>query len=110
MLYDGALQFMEAGKAAMARKDLQEQSNNLQRAQKIVTHLMATLDMEKGGEVSKNLLPLYHYVYERLVYANINDQAPPIDESISIFSELREGWSKLDQQVPQSKQVELLAA
>jgi flagellar protein FliS len=110
MLYDGALQFMEAGKAAMLRKDLSEQSNNLQRAQKIVTHLMSTLDMEKGGEVSRNLMPLYQYVFRKLVEANVGDKVPPIDECMTIFGELREGWSKLDQQVPQARQVELLAA
>jgi flagellar protein FliS len=110
MLYDGALQFMEAGKAAMLRKDLVEQSSNLQRAQKIVSHLMSTLDMEKGGEVSSNLMPLYQYVYRKLVEANVNDQSDLIDECVKIFSELREGWSKLDEKVPHKEQVALLAA
>jgi flagellar protein FliS len=110
MLYDGALQFMEAGKRAMQMQDLQGQSSNLQRAQKIVTHLMSTLDMEKGGKVSENLMPLYQYVYRRLVDANVYDKVELIDESIAVFSELREGWSALDEQVTSTQQRELLAA
>ena len=109
MLYDGALRFMEAGKAAMKTGDLYNQNNNLQRAQKIVLHLMGTLDMEKGGIVSANLMTLYNYVLDQLVQANVNDQTEPIDRAMHTFSELRSGWSQLDQQ-GRRDQVELIAA
>jgi len=109
LLYDGALKFMEAGKAAMKQGDLYNQNNNLQRAQKIVMHLMATLDMEKGGVVAANLMSLYNYVLEQLVNANIYDQTEPIDHAMHTFSELRSSWSELDQRQKQNRG-ELVAA
>jgi flagellar protein FliS len=105
MLYDGALRFMEAGKRAMAAKDLEGQSKNLVRAERIVMHLIATLDTEKGGQLANNLLSLYSYVVERLVKANIEDSVEPVDEAIRTFSELRRGWSDLDVQLKSEKQL-----
>ncbi len=110
MLYDGAIQFMEAGKAAMKKKDLYNQSHNLQRAQKIVAHLMGTLDMERGGDISANLWPLYNYVYGKLVSANIRDQSESIDECLKIFTQLREGWSELDEKIKRERNAEPVAA
>jgi len=49
MLYDGAIRFMEAGKHAMQSGDIYVQNENVQKAQRIIAELMATLDMEQGG-------------------------------------------------------------
>jgi flagellar protein FliS len=92
MLYDGALRFMEAGKHAMAQKDLEKQNHSLQKAQKIVMELMACLDMQQGGEVASNLFGLYAYVLNELVAANCEDKPEPIDRCIGILSQLRESW------------------
>lgn len=104
MLYDGALRFMEAGKHAMAAKDLEKQNHNLQRAQKIVMELMTCLDMEKGGEIAKNLLALYTYALDQLVQANVNDEPAGIERSIKIFSELRESWAEIEKSTRQPVQ------
>lgn len=96
MLYDGALKFMEAGKHAMAAKDLDKQNTALQKAQKIVFELIACLDMEKGGEIAANLLSLYSYVVEQLVQANLRDDAEAVDRCIRILSDLRESWVQIE--------------
>lgn len=96
MLYDGALRFMEAGKAAMNNGDLEKQNHSLQRAQRIIMELMSSLDMERGGEISTNLLALYTFVIEQLVKANIEDVTSPIDHAMHTMSELRESWVQID--------------
>ncbi len=96
MLYDGALRFMNAGKAAMERHDLFEQNKNLQKAQKIVAELMSCLNMEAGGEVAQNLLSLYTFVYNRLVMANVEEKPEYIDECDRVLRELRESWAIID--------------
>lgn len=98
MLYDGALRFMEAGKNAIRAHNYEAQNRNLVRAQKILIHLMGTLDMEEGGQIATNLMSLYSYVIDRLVKANMEDRIEPIDEAIHTMSELRQGWSQLDTQ------------
>ncbi len=96
MLYDGALRFMEAGKHAMRKGDLEKQNQSLQRAQKIVRELTSCLDVKEGGEIGKNLFSLYVYVNNELVRANVEDSAEPIDRCIRILSDLRESWVQLE--------------
>ncbi len=110
ILYDAAIRFMEAGKAAILKKDLDSQNRELQKAQKIVFHLMATLDMDRGEHISSNLLSLYNYVIEQLVHANIHDQTEPIDNALKVFVELRSGWIALDEMTKQQQDREQLVA
>lgn len=97
MLYDGAIRFMEAGKYGIDQGDLELQNKNLQKAQKIVMELMSCLDMEKGGDIAKNLLALYTYVLNELVEANVGDKTEPIDRCIKILCDLRESWIEVEQ-------------
>ena len=96
MLYDGALRFMEAGKHAMLKRDVFSQNENLTKAERIISELLSTLDMEQGGDVAKNLFSIYSYVYDSLVEANIEDKHELIDECSTILSELRESWVELE--------------
>ena len=98
MLYDGALKFIEASRFAMQQKNLPGQSDNLQKAQRIIAELTACLDMEKGGEVSTNLFSLYNFCYSELVIANINDDESKLDGVITVLVGLREGWVQLEAQ------------
>lgn len=100
MLYDGALRFMEAGKAGILAKDLDRQNHNLQRAQRIVLELMATLNAESGGEIAQNLMALYAFVLEQLIEANVNDSTEPIEVAMRTMSGLRESWVAIE---PQSR-------
>jgi flagellar secretion chaperone FliS len=106
MLYDGALRFMEAGKHAMAAKNLEKQNAELQKAQRIVTELMACLDMEHGGEIAQNLFALYSYVLNELVQANINDEPEGVDRAIAVMSELRMSWVELETTLAPSEQAD----
>lgn len=96
MLYDGALRFIEAGKHAMNGGDIYAQNQNIQKAQSIVTELMATLDRDQGGEVAENLTSLYSYIYRRLVDANLEDKPELLDECAALLRDLRESWAKLE--------------
>lgn len=97
MLYDGAMRFIEQGKAAMERRDLHAQNTALQRAQAIVTELTSCLDMKAGGEIAKNLFALYTYVYNQLVQANVEDRPELLDPCLKILSSLRESWAILEE-------------
>ena len=44
----------------------------MQKTQAIITELEVSLDMEKGGEIAKNLMALYVYFNEELMNAGIN--------------------------------------
>ena len=96
MLYDAAIRFMEQGKAAMAFSDYDKQNTLLQKAQKIITELMGSLDMESGSDIAKNLMSLYTYAWNELVQANIHDKPECIDHALMVFTELRESWVAIE--------------
>lgn len=92
MLYNGALRFMTEGREAIERKDYEEANNSLQKAQNIITEFRVTLNMEY--EIAHQLLPLYNYVYDRLVEANMKSDIKQLDEAKNIITELRDAWAQ----------------
>ncbi len=96
MLYDGAMRFMEAARHAIEQGDREKQNLNLQRAQRILMELMSCLDMDQGGEISKNLLSLYSYLLNELVMCNLHDDAEPLGRCIKLMSDLRESWATIE--------------
>ncbi|GIV02103.1 MAG: flagellar protein FliS [Fimbriimonadales bacterium] len=97
MLYDGLLQSLRAAKGAIEERNLDRQNSELLRAQRILSELTAGLDMEKGGEISKNLASLYHYCIQRLIEANIEDDATRVEEVVRVIKPLRDAWAEAAQ-------------
>ncbi|MBQ9376425.1 MAG: flagellar export chaperone FliS [Schwartzia sp.] len=92
MLYNGALRFMTEGREAIERKDYEEANTSLQKAQNIITEFRVTLNMDY--EIAHQLLPLYNYVYDRLVEANMQSDLAKLDEAKTIITELRDAWAQ----------------
>ena len=92
MLYNGALRFMTEGREALEKKDFEEANTALQKAQNIITEFRVTLNMEY--DIAHQLMPLYNYVYDRLVEANLKSDVDKIDEAKHLISELRDAWAK----------------
>ena len=92
MLYNGCLKFMDEGiKALRAEKPNYEQANTyLQKAQNIISEFRVTLDMQY--DISKQLMPLYNYTYERLVQGNMKSDPNQVEEAKAIITELRDAW------------------
>ncbi|MDD3115494.1 MAG: flagellar export chaperone FliS [Anaerovibrio sp.] len=92
MLYNGALRFMKEGLEAMEAKQWEHCNNSLQKAQKIILEFQSTLKMEY--EISQQLMPLYDYVYNSLIEANLKSNPEKITESMDIIRELRDAWAQ----------------
>lgn len=92
MLYNGALRFMTEGREAIEKNNFEEANTALQKAQRIITEFRVTLKMEY--EISHQLLPLYNYVYDRLVEANLKSDVTKVDEAKTIITELRDAWAQ----------------
>ncbi len=92
MLYNGALRFMKEGLEAMEAKQWEHCNNSLQKAQKIILEFQATLKMEY--EISQQLMPLYSYVYNGLVEANMRSKPEKVTECMDIIRELRDAWAQ----------------
>ncbi len=94
MLYDGAIQFVNKAKLAMAAKNIEEIHNNIIGAQRIISEFMNTLDVEGGGELGQNLFSLYEYLHHQLVQANIQKDEAMLSEVLEHLKDLRNTWDQ----------------
>lgn len=92
MLYNGCLKFIGQASKAIENKNIQEKNINIQKAQKIITELMITLN--KDYEVSKNLEALYEYMNHRLIEANIKNDQTILKEVENFVVEFRDTWKQ----------------
>ena len=90
MLYNGCLKFIEDGRLALEQRNFEEANVMLQKAQRIISEFRLTLNFDY--EISHQLLPLYNYIYDRLVEGNIKNDLTQIDEAKGIVVELRDAW------------------
>ena len=92
MLYNGCLKFMNEGKDAIEAKQWEQANTSLQKAQNIISEFRITLNMEY--EISKQLMPLYNYTYDRLVEGNMKSDVAMVQEAIDIIKEWRDAWAQ----------------
>lgn len=94
MLLDGMVKFIKQGIAGIEEKDIKKSNSNLTKAQSIILELVASLNMEVGGEISRSLSLLYDYMHRRLVEANIKKDAKIANEILGFAEELKETFEE----------------
>ena len=62
------------------------------KAQDVITELMASLNMDAGGEIAENLLSLYSFFNQQLFQANMQKDPKPLKTVCEMMIELREAW------------------
>ncbi len=95
MLYDGAHRFLSQASYAMRAHNISEAHFKLRRAELIIEHLRATLDMEQGGEIAVHLQRIYLFCCRYLNEARVNADADRIDKVDGLLHELREAWAQV---------------
>lgn len=91
-LYDEALKQLTLGKKYITEKDISKTNETLQKAQKILSYLKATLDFQY--EISNNLASLYDYFIRLIISANIQKDCAPLDEVIPMVEDLRQTFAE----------------
>lgn len=92
MIVDGAVKFSKIAKQGMEEKDIKKAHENIIKTQNIFYELMATLDVEKGGEWAENLMRVYDFIVQRLLQANLKKDAKIMDEIIPVIEDIRDTW------------------
>lgn len=98
-LYQGALEATQQAELAVHAKDIPGRTKAINKAISIVTELLVSLDLERGGEISQNLRQLYSYMQKQLINAHIRQAAEPIAEVSKLLTTLLEGWRGVQQSV-----------
>jgi flagellar protein FliS len=102
VLYEHILSNLATAQGCMGRiennmplKDVMTKCKAMSKASQLIGHLDATLDMEKGGQVSSNLHNLYLYMLGRLIEANVNNDAPIVAEVANLVRTIKNGWDQI---------------
>tara|TARA_R110002096_G_scaffold405911_1_gene604051 strand:+ start:3894 stop:4289 length:396 start_codon:yes stop_codon:yes gene_type:complete len=96
MLLDGALTRILSAKGALKQNNTAKKGEQIGSAISIIEGLKASLDFEKGGEISKNLDALYEYINHILLQANIKSDESLLDEAGKLLSQIKMGWDSID--------------
>lgn len=92
MLVDAAVKFAKIGRQAIADKNIKVAHENIVKTQDIFYELMATLDVEKGGDWARKLMSVYDFIVRSLVEANMKKDLKLMDQVIPLIEEVRNTW------------------
>jgi flagellar protein FliS len=98
MLYEGAIKFLKLAIKEIEAKDYVAKGRYIGKAQDIIWELNSALNMEIGGETTKNLRSLYLYMNRQLNQANIKVDPEICREVISLLETLNSSWKVIAEQ------------
>jgi len=95
MLYDKVIVSLREAIAAIEAGEVEARWRANARAMEILSHMWSTLDVEKGGEIAKNLDSLFSFMLSRLPEIDLRNDPEPAREVIQLLQPLRESWHEL---------------
>jgi flagellar protein FliS len=99
-MLDGAIDRIVTARGHMERREVAAKGEAIGKAIGLVDGLRTALDMERGGDVARNLESLYDYAMRRLVEANLRDDPGRLDEVAGLLDEIRAGWEAIVRNPP----------
>lgn len=98
MMMERTLSRIAIAKGHMNRAQIAEKGNHIGGAMSIIDGLRASLDLEAGGDLARNLDNLYEYMSRRLLVANLENDESILDEVSGLVRELRSAWIAIGDQ------------
>lgn len=96
MLFEGALLQIGTAAIALENKDVPAKGMAISKAIEIILNgLKVSLDYEAGGELAQRLGALYDYMTQRLLYANLHNSRPAMDEVTQLLTDLKSAWEAI---------------
>jgi flagellar secretion chaperone FliS len=95
MCYERAIQLLSQAKVHFREKEVAKKAIKVKKVLDIISELQGCLDMEKGGQIARNLDSLYSYLTKKLLVGDIRKDLSVYDEAIRILSELKDAWQTI---------------
>ena len=96
MLFEGSLLQVGTAVIALEKKDIPAKGSAISKAIEIILNgLKVSLDYEAGGDLAERLGALYDYMTQRLLYANLHNSQPAMEEVIKLLTELKGAWESI---------------
>jgi flagellar protein FliS len=95
LLYDAGIASLQKAHECIAAHDIANRTRCLNKASSILTELQANLNFEAGGNVAESLDRLYRYMRDRIIQANMKQDAAAVMEVVSLLTGLRSAWAEI---------------
>lgn len=96
MLFDGAISAITIAKFEMESGEIAKKGASISKAIDIISNgLLASLDLNEGGELAERLAGLYEYMAQRLLFANLKNNTATLDEVLALLISLRSAWEQI---------------
>lgn len=96
LLFEGAKAAILSAKMNMELGNIAEKGRLISNAIDIITNgLKASLDFEKGGDLSIKLAALYDYMAQRLLWANMKNDPAALEEVMRLLGEIHGAWAEI---------------
>ena len=93
LLFDGARAAVAAASLHMQRHEVAAKCEAISKAIAIIDGgLKASLDLNVGGKMAQNLSDLYAYMTQRLLEANLKNDAKALDEVAQLLLQIGSAW------------------
>ena len=99
MLLAGALDRIARARGHMMHRQITQKIEAMNSVLSIIEYLHIQLDMDGGGGIAQNLGRLYHYMMQRLIKANADNDPLILDEVASLLREIKSAWDAIPQNV-----------
>ena len=98
LLFDAAEAALAKAQEQIEAKDIAGKGESLTKATEIILDgLVASLNVERGGELAEKLKALYLYMVSRLAHANVHMDASAVTEVQGLLSNIAGAWREIGQ-------------
>jgi flagellar secretion chaperone FliS len=95
-LYEQAIEDLRQAVVALEKGDIELRTRKINHAITVIGQLQGTLDMERGGEVARNLERFYGVIRSGLVQAQLKQSARVLEQQISQLVLVYEAWIEVE--------------
>ncbi len=96
LLFEGAESAISIAKLHMEQGNVEQKGQLISKAIDIINNgLSASLNMEVGGQLARQLASLYEYMGRRLIKANIENNPAILMEVSDLLGEIHSAWIEI---------------
>ncbi|MBS7457207.1 flagellar export chaperone FliS [Coralloluteibacterium stylophorae] len=95
LLLAGARERIQRAEALIARGDTARKAQAISETANIIAGLAGSLDHARGGEIAAGLQSLYDYMQQRLLEANVGNDAGKLREVGGLLADIENAWAAI---------------
>ncbi|MGA7694401.1 MAG: flagellar export chaperone FliS [Candidatus Sulfotelmatobacter sp.] len=95
-LYEQAIEDLRQAVLALEEGNIEARTRGINHALSVIAHLQGSLDMERGGEVARNLARFYSVVRTGLIEAQLKQSARILEQQTSQLATVHEAWLEVE--------------